>query len=230
MVRGRWSTFPADRFPRGRHRFLALACDETRRPSGFRRRGRGAGGLRPPRCRAVEGRGARLPRRLHAGTDRIVCPRTGRPASRRTYVPKYPSRLYERGRAHGWLRETLEGSIFLLYYKLIAPGSPGARWILKDYEDNLYISNQYGYEIPAFDAFWFSRGGFSMQAQLLDGPPPYLYRMRSSTTCGRTSTGSLRRSTLTSGCATSTHCLSSAIRQAITSRVPTRRSPRRGCG
>ena len=93
-----------------------------------------------------------------------------------TYVPKYPSRLYERGRAHGWLRETLEGSIFLLYYKLIAPGSPGARWILKDYEDNLYISNQYGYEIPAFDAFWFSRGGFSMQAQLLDGPPPYLYR------------------------------------------------------
>jgi hypothetical protein len=93
-----------------------------------------------------------------------------------TYVPKYPSRLYERGRAHGWLRETLEGSIFLLYYKLIPPESPDARWILKDYEDNLYISSDYGYAIPAFDTFWFSRGGFSMQAQLLDGPPPYLYR------------------------------------------------------
>jgi hypothetical protein len=93
-----------------------------------------------------------------------------------TYVPKYPSRLYERSRAHGWVRETLEGSIFLLYYKLVAPGSPDARWILEDYEDNLYISSDYGYEIPAFDAFWFSRGGFSMQAQLLDGPPPYLYR------------------------------------------------------
>jgi hypothetical protein len=93
-----------------------------------------------------------------------------------TYVPKYPSRLYERGRAHGWLRETLEGSIFLLYYRLIAPESPDARWILKDYEDNLYISGDYGYAIPTFDTFWFSRGGFSMQAQLLDGPPPYLYR------------------------------------------------------
>jgi hypothetical protein len=93
-----------------------------------------------------------------------------------TYVPKFPSRLYERGRSRGWLRETLEGPMFLLYYRLIAPESAEAKWILKDYEDNLYISDQYGYSIPAFDQFWFSRGGFSMQANLLDGPPPYLYR------------------------------------------------------
>lgn len=93
-----------------------------------------------------------------------------------TYVPKWPSKLYERGRAYGWIRETLEGSIFLLYYRLIPPDSPDAKWILEDYEDNLYISDRYGYSIPVFDAFWFSRGGFSMQANLLDGPPPYLYR------------------------------------------------------
>jgi len=93
-----------------------------------------------------------------------------------TYVPKYPSNLHIRGRAYGWVRETLEGAIFLLYYGLIPPDAPEARWILKDYEDNLYISTEYGYAIPNFDAFWFSRGGFSMQAQLLDGPPPYLYR------------------------------------------------------
>jgi hypothetical protein len=59
---------------------------------------------------------------------------------------------------------------------LLAPGSPETRWILKDYEDNLYISDRYGYSIPAYDAFWFSRGGFSMQANLLDGPLPYLWR------------------------------------------------------
>jgi hypothetical protein len=105
---------------------------------------------------------------------RILCPvvrlRDG------TYVPKIPSRLYERGRAHGWLRETLEGSLFLPAYGLLGPEAPETRWILKDYEDNLYISDRYGYAIPAYDSFWFSRGGFSMQANLLDGPLPYLWR------------------------------------------------------
>jgi hypothetical protein len=93
-----------------------------------------------------------------------------------TYVPKIPSRLYERGRAHGWLRETLEGALFLPTYRLLAPDAPETRWILKDYEDNLYISERYGYSIPAYENFWFSRGGFSMQANLLDGPLPYLWR------------------------------------------------------
>jgi hypothetical protein len=93
-----------------------------------------------------------------------------------TYVPKYPSRLYERGRTHGWLRETLEGSIHLLITGLLDPRSPQADWILKDFEDNLYVSEGYGYAIPVFNEFWFSRGGFSMQANLLGGPLPYLDR------------------------------------------------------
>ncbi|MBP7936525.1 MAG: hypothetical protein KA354_17940 [Phycisphaerae bacterium] len=93
-----------------------------------------------------------------------------------TYVPKIPSRLYERGRSHGWLRETLEGSVFLPAYDLIPPEAPEHLWILKDFEDNLYISNRFGYDIPNFNSFWFSRGGFSMQANLLDGPLPYLWR------------------------------------------------------
>jgi len=93
-----------------------------------------------------------------------------------TYVPKFPSRLYERGRSLGWIRETLEGSLCLLVLGLIEPDSPEATWIIKDYEDNLYISDVYGYAIPSFDRFWFSRGGFSMQSNLLEGPVPYLYR------------------------------------------------------
>jgi hypothetical protein len=93
-----------------------------------------------------------------------------------TYVPKFPSRLYERGRALGWIRETLEGSVFLPAFQLIPPTARETKWILEDYEDNLYISDAYGYSIPAFDKFWFSRGGFSMQANLLDGPLPYLWR------------------------------------------------------
>ncbi len=111
-----------------------------------------------------------------AGLDaaRVRCPvvklRDG------TWVPKTPSHPHLRGRAHGWIRETLEGPLFLVFYRLIDPSSPQATWILKDYEDNLYISDAYGYAIANFDRFWFSRGGFSMQAQLLDGPPCYLWR------------------------------------------------------
>ena len=93
-----------------------------------------------------------------------------------TYVPKFPSRLYQRGRALGWIRETLEGSLCLLVLGLVPPEAPEAAWILKDYEDNLYISDRYGYAIPNFDDFWFSRGGFSMQSNLLEGPVAYLYR------------------------------------------------------
>lgn len=93
-----------------------------------------------------------------------------------TYVPKFPSRLYERGRSLGWIRETLEGALRLPIHEQLPPDSPETTWILKDYEDNLYISRDYGYEITAFDRFWFSRGGFSMQPQLLDGPIPYLLR------------------------------------------------------
>lgn len=93
-----------------------------------------------------------------------------------TYVPKYPSNLYDRGRAHGWIRETLEGAIYLPALGLLTPDAPETRWIMKDYEDNLYISDRYGYSIPIFERFWFSRGGFCIQANLLDGPLPYLKR------------------------------------------------------
>ena len=77
---------------------------------------------------------------------------------------------------HGWIRETLEGAIFLPTYELLPPAGVETKWILQDYEDNLYISSNYGYAIPNFDRFWFSRGGFSMQANLLDSPIPYLKR------------------------------------------------------
>ena len=93
-----------------------------------------------------------------------------------TYVPKIPSQPYQRGRAHGWLRETLEGPLFLPAYQVLDPQAIETKWVLEDYEDNLYISERYGYAIPSFDRFWFSRGGFSMQANLLDGPLPYLWR------------------------------------------------------
>jgi hypothetical protein len=91
-----------------------------------------------------------------------------------TWVPHFPSRLNRRGRDFGWIREVLEGAMHLIICGLVDPNSKEATWIIKDYEDNLYISDHYGYPVREED--WFSLGGFSMQPNLLPHPVPYLLR------------------------------------------------------
>ena len=93
-----------------------------------------------------------------------------------TAVPHFPSYVQRRGRSFGWICETLEGALHLLITGALDPRSPEAEWILKDYEDNLYLSNQYGYRLDNFDRDWFGRGGMSMQACLLLDVEPYLQR------------------------------------------------------
>ncbi|MBM3238343.1 hypothetical protein FJZ31_18785 [Candidatus Poribacteria bacterium] len=93
-----------------------------------------------------------------------------------TYVPHIPARLYRRGRDFGWIRETLEGAIHLIPCGLLQENDEAATWIIKDFEDNLYISERYGYTVPDFERYWFSRGGFSMQPNLLCHPIPYILR------------------------------------------------------
>ncbi len=93
-----------------------------------------------------------------------------------TAVPKIPSNVHRRGRSFGWVCETLEGSMHLLITGALDPHSREAAWIINDYEDNLYLSNQYGYVLDDFEKHWFSRGGMSMQACLLLNVEPYLYR------------------------------------------------------
>jgi len=92
------------------------------------------------------------------------------------WVPHYPSRLYRRGREMGWIRETLEGSVYLLISGLYDSNSPQAGWILDDFQDNRYPSPPFGYLIPEFDHTWFDRAGLSIQPNLLAGLMPYLDR------------------------------------------------------
>ncbi|MEA3365904.1 MAG: hypothetical protein U9Q79_09730, partial [Candidatus Hydrogenedentes bacterium] len=92
------------------------------------------------------------------------------------WVPHYPSRLYRRGRDLGWIRETLEGSVYLLLSGLYSSSSWEADWILDDYQDNRYPEPPYGYLIPHFEQTWFDRAGFSIQPNLLAGLMPYLER------------------------------------------------------
>lgn len=92
------------------------------------------------------------------------------------WVPHYPSRLYWRGRDVGWIREVLEGPVYLLLSGLYDARGPQAGWILDDYQDNLYVEPPYGYPIGDFEADWFDRGGFSIQPDLLAGLRPHLDR------------------------------------------------------
>lgn len=98
-----------------------------------------------------------------------------------TYVPHYPCRLPRRGRGYGWIQETLEGAVHLIRAWIVSPFSSEAASIMADYEDNLFLSAQYGYPITGdqFDEKWFSTGGFSQQPFLLCNPWPY--GMRGST-------------------------------------------------
>jgi hypothetical protein len=91
-------------------------------------------------------------------------------------IPQIPSYVQRRGRSFGWICQTLEGAIHLIITRAIDPDSVRAQWILKDYEDNLFLSNQYGYTLDDFDKYWFGRGGMSMQACLLFDVEAYLYR------------------------------------------------------
>lgn len=92
------------------------------------------------------------------------------------WVPNYPSRIYCRGRDLGWIREVLEGSIYLLISGLYKHDSKEAQWILDDYQDNRYVKPPNGFPIVEFDKEWFPRGGFSIQPNLLAGLLPHLDR------------------------------------------------------
>jgi hypothetical protein len=92
------------------------------------------------------------------------------------WIPHYPSRLYCRGRDIGWIREVLEGAIYLIISGLYEPNGKQAQWILDDYQDTRYLLPPYGYRIENFEENWYSRGGFSMQPNLLAGPLPYILR------------------------------------------------------
>lgn len=92
------------------------------------------------------------------------------------WVPHYPSRLYWRGRDVGWIREVLEGSIYLLISGLYDAAGPQAQWILDDFQDNRYVTPPYGYPITGFELNWYDRGGFSIQPNLLAGLMPHLDR------------------------------------------------------
>jgi len=92
-----------------------------------------------------------------------------------TAVPHQPTRCRWRGRDVGWIRDALYGPVHLIDCGLIPPHSPEADWILKDHEDNIYVTPEHGLPID-LERYWFSQGGITLQANLLPGVLVYLKR------------------------------------------------------
>jgi len=92
-----------------------------------------------------------------------------------TYVPHVPTRTGIRGREWGWFREVAYGAIQLLEGGVFAPGEEEMTWVLKDSEDNLFVSRDYGRPVD-MEKYWFSHGGITIQANLTDVGIDYLRR------------------------------------------------------
>jgi hypothetical protein len=92
-----------------------------------------------------------------------------------TAIPHIPSRAGIRGRELGWFREAAYGALHLLEGGVYEPHEEEMTWILKDLEDNLFMSLQWGHAVDE-ENDWFSQGGFTIQPNLLDLGIDYLRR------------------------------------------------------
>ncbi|MFH1086352.1 MAG: hypothetical protein V1772_11400, partial [Chloroflexota bacterium] len=92
-----------------------------------------------------------------------------------TCVPHIPTQTGLRGRAWGWFREAAYGALHLLEGDVFAPDEQEMTWLLKDLEDNLFVSREWGRPVD-LDQSWFSQGGVAIQANLMDLAIDYLRR------------------------------------------------------
>jgi len=92
-----------------------------------------------------------------------------------TFVPHIPTRTGLRGREWGWFREAAYGAIHLLDGNVFEPHEPEITWLLKDLEDNLFVTREFGRPVD-LEQCWFSLGGVTIQANLMDLSLDYLRR------------------------------------------------------
>lgn len=90
-----------------------------------------------------------------------------------SFVPHVPSRTPLHGREYGWIRNILYGAHALVDCGVFSPDEDITTWILADYEDNLFMSEE-SFGVP--DRDWFSRGGITLQPNLVNTSIIYLER------------------------------------------------------
>lgn len=83
-----------------------------------------------------------------------------------SYQPFMPTRALLRSRDVGWIRDSLYGPIHCIECGVMEPWDPMATWILKDTEDNVFVSRYRGRQVD-LERYWFSQGGNTIQSGLL---------------------------------------------------------------
>ncbi len=92
-----------------------------------------------------------------------------------TYIPHMPTRTGLQGREWGWFREAAYGALHLLEGYVFDPDEEEMTWVLKDLEDNLFVSRDWGRPVD-LERYWFSHGGVTIQPSLTDLAIDYLRR------------------------------------------------------
>jgi hypothetical protein len=92
-----------------------------------------------------------------------------------TYIPHLPTRTSLPGREWGWFREAAYGALHLLEGNVFDPDESEMTWVLKDLEDNLFVSREWGRPVD-LERQWFSHGGVTIQPNLMDLGIDYLRR------------------------------------------------------
>lgn len=90
-------------------------------------------------------------------------------------VPHVPTRTGLRGREWGWFREAAYGALHLLEGAVWEPHDEQVGWVLRDLEDNLFVSRDWGRPVD-LEQRWFSQGGITIQPNLMDLALDYLRR------------------------------------------------------
>lgn len=92
-----------------------------------------------------------------------------------SFIPHIPTRTSLRGRDWGWFREAGYGPLHLVDGLVLDPDDEKVTWILEDQEDNLFVSRLFGRPVD-LEKSWFSQGGVTIQANVLNNGLVYLSR------------------------------------------------------
>ncbi len=91
------------------------------------------------------------------------------------FTPMVPTRCQLRGRDIGWIRDSLYPAMHAIECGVLEPNDDMATWMLKDTEDNIFVSRYRGRQVD-LERFWFSHGGNTIQSGLLPIVMIYLKR------------------------------------------------------
>lgn len=83
-----------------------------------------------------------------------------------SYQPFVPTRAQLRGRDLGWIRDSLYGPVHTAECGVMDVWDPMVTWMLRDLEDNVFISRYRGRRVD-IEKYWFSQGGNTIQSGLL---------------------------------------------------------------